>query len=200
MINRVEHALAKNFIRREFKPENLLIELGKKANQVHILDFGLAQPYRAPKSQQHIPDRANLHLTGTARYASGNTHLGIEQSRRDDLEAVGYVLTDSSVVPCPGRGCKRTRRRRSMSRSWKRRRPCPGADVGAWRGPTGLDAVVGDTSHGRSLGTGGDLGGRPDRGPWCGSRRCRSGGVGRLVAASDCAPQRSSLGRGTTNS
>ena len=92
MINRVEHALAKNFIRREFKPENLLIELGKKANQVHIIDFGLAQQYRAPKSQQHIPDRANLHLTGTARYASVNTHLGIEQSRRDDLEAVGYVL------------------------------------------------------------------------------------------------------------
>ena len=59
MINRVEHVLAKNSIRRDFKPENLLIELGKKANQVHIIDFGLAQKYRAPKTQQHIPDREN---------------------------------------------------------------------------------------------------------------------------------------------
>ena len=59
MINRVEHVHAKNFIRREIKPENFLIEFGKKANQVHIIDFGLAKKYRAPKTQQHIPDREN---------------------------------------------------------------------------------------------------------------------------------------------
>lgn len=59
---------------------------------VHIIDFGLSKKYRDPKTLQHIPYRTNKNLTGTARYASLNTHLGIEQGRRDDLEALGYVF------------------------------------------------------------------------------------------------------------
>ncbi|CAN6935295.1 unnamed protein product [Brassica oleracea var. botrytis] len=91
MINRIEFVHQKSFLHRDIKPDNFLMGLGRRANQVYVIDFGLAKKYR-DSNNQHIPYRENKNLTGTARYASMNTHLGIEQSRRDDLESLGFVL------------------------------------------------------------------------------------------------------------
>jgi len=59
---------------------------------LYVIDFGLSKRYKDPKTGRHIPFKDNKTLTGTARYASLNTHLGIEQSRRDDIEMIGFVL------------------------------------------------------------------------------------------------------------
>jgi serine/threonine protein kinase len=80
-ISRIEYIHAKSFIHRDIKPDNFLMGIGKRGNQVNVIDFGLAKKYRDPKTHFHIPYRENKNLTGTARYASINTHLGVGESR-----------------------------------------------------------------------------------------------------------------------
>ena len=89
-ISRIEYVHAKNFIHRDIKPDNFLMGLGKKGSLVYIIDFGLAKKYRDPRTHQHIPYRENKNLTGTARYASINTHLGIGMPCYDALKIKIY--------------------------------------------------------------------------------------------------------------
>jgi serine/threonine protein kinase len=65
--------------------------MGQKQNVVYVIDFGLAKQYRDPQTRRHIALTERHELTGTARYASISAMKGIEQSRRDDLESLGYL-------------------------------------------------------------------------------------------------------------
>ena len=117
MILRVQYMHQKSLIHRDIKPDHFLIGLGKKANQVHIIDFGLAKNYRGLKTRRHIPYRENKGFTGTAMFASIRAHQGIEQSRRDDLEAVAYMLMYFIRGSLPWKGPNEKIKQKKMSTS-----------------------------------------------------------------------------------
>eukprot|EP01017_Pseudomicrothorax_dubius_P050761 TRINITY_DN9658_c0_g1_i5.p1 TRINITY_DN9658_c0_g1~~TRINITY_DN9658_c0_g1_i5.p1 ORF type:complete len:565 (-),score=86.66 TRINITY_DN9658_c0_g1_i5:163-1857(-) len=91
MLTRIEALHAKGFLHRDIKPENFVMGSGKTSRMLYLIDFGLSKAWR-DGSGRHIPYKENKGMVGTARYASTNSHAGVEQSRRDDLESIGYLL------------------------------------------------------------------------------------------------------------
>ena len=125
LICRVEYIHARCFIHRDIKPDNFLMGIGRRGSQVNVIDFGLAKKYRDPRTHLHIPYRENKNLTGTARYASVNTHLGIEQLRRDDLESLGYVLIYFCRGSLPWQGLKAATKRQKYDRIMEKKMTTP---------------------------------------------------------------------------
>ena len=107
MINIIESLHKRHVIHRDIKPDNFVIGLNKNdKKKLYIIDFGLSKRFRNPKTGEHIPYKDGKSLTGTARYSSIYTHLGIEQSRRDDLEGMIYTLIYLFKGNLPWQGLK----------------------------------------------------------------------------------------------
>ena len=104
MITILKYIHDKHIIHRDIKPDNFVTGVKERSKYIYLLDFGLAKKYRSSKSLQHHPMTQKKKLTGTARYASINALKGFEQSRRDDLESIGYVLVYFLLGKLPWQG------------------------------------------------------------------------------------------------
>ena len=92
IISILEYIHNRHIIHRDIKPDNFVVGLNELSQYLYIVDFGLAKKFRSSTSLQQIAFSNRNKIVGTARYASINALKGNEQSRRDDLEAAGYVL------------------------------------------------------------------------------------------------------------
>ena len=106
MLNLIQYIHQRHIIHRDIKPENFLISKNNSNEKIYLIDFGLAKKFRDPKTGLHIPYKDNKSITGTIRFTSIYTHLGIEQSRRDDLECFIYTLIYLIKGKLPWQGLK----------------------------------------------------------------------------------------------
>ena len=103
ILDRIEFIHSKNIIHRDIKPENFLLGYNNSPI-IYIIDFGISRKYRSSRTGKHIKYSLTGKLFGTVRYVSFNGSRGLQQSRRDDLESIGYMLLFMTKGKLPWQG------------------------------------------------------------------------------------------------
>ena len=131
MITRVQLIHSAELIYRDIKPDNFLLGRSERGEDrmVYVVDFGMAKHFINPNTRLHIPYREKKSLSGTARYMSIHTHLGREQSRRDDMESLGNVFLYFLRGSLPWQGLKARDNKEKYEKIGNRKQSIPINDL-----------------------------------------------------------------------
>ncbi|XP_017000337.2 casein kinase I [Drosophila takahashii] len=122
LLMRIECVHEHGFIHRDIKPDNFLMGLGNHCNKLYLIDFGLSKRYKDIESEMHIPYRKDRNLTGTVRYASINAQMGVEQSRRDDMESLCYCMMYFNLGKLPWQGITAANKKQKYEKILEKKR------------------------------------------------------------------------------
>jgi len=125
LIDRIEHIHKCFFLHRDIKPDNFLMGRNSNKKILFAIDMGLSKRYMNPTTLEHIPYRDKKKFTGTPRYASICTHHGIEQSRRDDMESLGYMLMYFNLGKLPWQGLQARTKQEKYDKIGNRKESIP---------------------------------------------------------------------------
>jgi serine/threonine protein kinase len=116
------------YLHRDIKPANFCVGLGPRSQEIFLVDFGFVKSYltvadddgpssegkdsgggdggrRDASRRVHMAEKTGCRMRGTARYASLRNHMGVEQTRRDDMETLGYVALYMLRGSLPWQSC-----------------------------------------------------------------------------------------------
>merc|ERR1719188_1198184 len=93
ILHRIEYLHSKGIVYRDVTPRNFVFGLDRKVHHLHLVDFGLSRAYWTNGLPgRHVMQKTGTDIIGAMSFMSINAHHRLEQSRRDDIEAVGHML------------------------------------------------------------------------------------------------------------
>ena len=129
MLNALQFVHDNHVVHRDVKPENFAMGLNEKNSNLYIFDFGMSKKYRSSKTLEHYPCIQKRKFSGTTRYASIHALEAKEQSRRDDLESVAYILIYFLNGSLPWQGLKTLKRKEKIRKVLQQKKEIPSEEL-----------------------------------------------------------------------
>ncbi|TFK93131.1 kinase-like protein [Polyporus arcularius HHB13444] len=126
MLDVLEHVHSRGIVHCDLSLKNIMFDFPGPSQRIYLIDFGLCLSYLDKSTGRHRPDEKMPRVRGTYLYASLNNHLHHTPSRRDDLEALAYVLIRLLRGGLPWQGVRTSAELYEKKRSWSGAGLCAG--------------------------------------------------------------------------